>query len=277
MEPALINTFTHLVSSGAEARIWDKGLFTWDAYGASATDIFSTARHEALLEGIEKSHRTLKRRSAAYFIRNLQGLQKARVVGDFLSELLCLDIETDGLGPAANITTAATYNGKDTHLYIQGVNMDELTRDLRRAKVIITFNGTRFDLPHLSRVYGWRGHYRHLDLLPVLKALGYRGSLAKIELARKIVRPLGLAKTGAEAVSLWKEWLAGDVRALRALLAYNAADAIGLLTLAVWAWLRSWDGYPKSVLPLRIEPVSQAYNRVLNKLVFDNGILPVVV
>jgi uncharacterized protein YprB with RNaseH-like and TPR domain len=190
---------------------------------------------------------------------------------------LCLDLETDGLGPNAAITTASTYDGRSIRLYIRGFNLECLVDDLRRARLIITFNGTGFDMPILRRTFRWNGKSRHLDLMPALNALGYRGSLKVIEVARGMVRPPELARTGGEAVELWARFRGGDQTALRALLAYNAADAAGLLYLAAWAWLRSWDGFPVHVEGLSVVSYSEVYRKILDRVFFDNGILPLVV
>jgi hypothetical protein len=277
MRPGLTNTFSHLVSREAEDRLWSRGLHPWTAYERAGAGVFSAPRHEALLCGLAASRRALRRRSAAFFLRSLRDHHRARVLGDFLGETLFVDVETDGLGPGARITTVATYDGSEIRLYVRDVNLDSLVRDLRKARLLITFNGTMFDLPLLRMEFGWNGSARHLDLRPVLMSLGYRGSLKAIEAARGIARPSALSQTGAEAVELWNRNQQGDGTALRSLLAYNAADVAGLLSLAAWAWHRSWDGYPSAVAPLSHPPISGVYQRIMDTMFFESRILPLVV
>lgn len=277
MRPGLINTFAHIVSPSAEERLWRKGLLTWNAYEVAGFGIFSDDRHADIVHCLTASRRALERRSAAFFLKRLRGIHRARLVGDFLGECLCLDVETDGLGPEAKITTVSTYDGRCIRLYIRDRNLDRLGDALRKARLIITFNGAAFDIPLLRKHFRWNGAPRHLDLMPVLNALGYRGPLKLIETKRSMFRPPELARTGLDAVELWRRCQGGDHIALRELLAYNAADSAGLMNLAAWACWRSWDGFPVDKDSLVTPPIAEVYKSILNRLIFDNGILPVVV
>jgi uncharacterized protein YprB with RNaseH-like and TPR domain len=86
----------------------------------------------------------------------------------------------------------------------------------------------------------------------VCRALGLRGGLKRVE------RQVGMDRgeldgvDGAYAVALWRRHLAGDRRALAALVRYNLEDVVNLRYLMDWAYNRSLElcGGPGSPLSL---------------------------
>ena len=69
----------------------------------------------------------------------------------------------------------------------------------------------------------------HVDLRFLLKRLGYRGGLKKIEPHFGILRPPEVAgMDGYEAVLLWQRHRRGDRTALELLLTYNREDVLNL-------------------------------------------------
>ena len=59
--------------------------------------------------------------------------------------------------------------------YIRGLNLTELQAELDTASLIVTYNGTLFDLPKLEQVFQTKLNIRHLDLRSCLENLGFRG------------------------------------------------------------------------------------------------------
>jgi uncharacterized protein YprB with RNaseH-like and TPR domain len=69
----------------------------------------------------------------------------------------------------------------------------------------------------------------HIDLRYLLKRLGYRGGLKKIEKELNIVRDTEIdGMNGYDAVLLWKAYQLGDQKALERLIKYNTADIVNL-------------------------------------------------
>jgi uncharacterized protein YprB with RNaseH-like and TPR domain len=101
--------------------------------------------------------------------------------------------------------------------------------------MIVTFNGGSFDLPVLKRSFrGLEMDQIHVDLCPLLRKLGYRGGLKRIEAELGITRPEGIAGlTGFDAVILWRRYFGlHDHNALERLIAYNREDCVNLERLA---------------------------------------------
>jgi uncharacterized protein YprB with RNaseH-like and TPR domain len=118
--------------------------------------------------------------------------------------------------------------------YVYGDNLDLFARDLGKYRVLITYNGSCFDLPFIRNQFGIALDHVHIDLRYLLSSLGYRGGLKGCE------RSLGLDRAelngvdGYFAVLLWYEYSKrGNMKALETLLAYNIADTVNLENLMV--------------------------------------------
>ena len=135
------------------------------------------------------------------------------------------------------ITTIALYDGQTVHTYVNGQNLDDFVRDIRRFKIIVTYNGRCFDVPFIEKHFGMRMNHVHIDLRFLLKSLGFSGGLKGCE------RQLGIDRgdlcdiDGYYAVILWNEYRrTGDEEKLKMLLDYNSADARNLEELLVKAY-----------------------------------------
>ena len=161
-----------------------------------------------------------------------------RLFADFRACAAYVDIETTGLGgPDDHITTAAIYDGTRVFHYIHGENLDSLAKDLMEYKLLVTYNGTCFDLPFIRNYFGIPVNQAHIDLRYLLADLGYRGGLKGCEKSLGLDRGELEGVDGYLAVLLWGEYRAkGDQKALETLLAYNMADAVNLENLMVRAF-----------------------------------------
>lgn len=240
----LEHTFIHLSGVGptTERRLWDAGIITWtDALDRGSCPAgFSDARWGLSCRTLEESLRSLLRGDYRHFARALRGAEHWRAWPDFRRHAACLDIETTGCGHRDEVTVVGIYDGARTRSFIAGQNLDELPEALEQYAMLITFNGSSFDLPFLQRRFrGLRFDQLHLDLMHVLRRLGLRGGLKAIERQVGIARDHDLAHLdGWDAVRLWREWRAGNERSLDTLVRYNAADIENLETLAEHAYRR---------------------------------------
>lgn len=162
-----------------------------------------------------------------------------------------LDIETNGTHQGlSTLTVIGIFDGKAYHSFVQGENLGNFRDAISRYSVIVTFFGTGFDLPVIQRELGVRFDQIHVDLHPMLKRLGYRGGLKKLEGLvdyRRDPRTVGMV--GYDAVKLWQRYQRRyDAEALDLLLAYNEDDVRSLLPLAEFAYRRmteaTWAQYP---------------------------------
>jgi len=103
--------------------------------------------------------------------------------------------------------------------------------------MLVTFNGSCFDLPFLSAKFKINFKQIHLDLRFAFRRLGISGGLKNIE------REFGLERSsetrnldGFDAVNLWHRYIDGDDSTLELLKKYNTEDIIDLKILAKRAY-----------------------------------------
>ena len=233
----LIHTFCHLkgLSRSAEERLWSRGIMTWDDYErCRGGGVFSERKNEEVLMQLRESRQAFERGDAGYFLDGLPPADRVRVFPHFRDQIAYLDIETTGLNSSDEITTIALYDGASVKTYVKGRNLSEFPRDAASAGLLVTFNGERFDLPFLRMAFGEDFDQPHLDLYPVLKALGYRGGLKACEKALEVERQVPADIDGKEAARLWRRYSTeGDEFALSLLIAYNSQDVLSLEQLLV--------------------------------------------
>jgi uncharacterized protein len=109
----------------------------------------------------------------------------------------------------------------------------EFPEALADVDVLVTFNGTQFDLPVLKAFFpDLILPPLHLDLRFILARLGYRGGLKRLEPLFGIYRaPEVAGLNGFDAVLLWDRFQRGDLTARKLLLQYNEEDVLNLETL----------------------------------------------
>jgi len=232
----LERTFCHLSGIGetTERRLWDQGVTSWEKLAAAQAS--QTGRSARLWPAeLAASRQRLAAGDAAYFGGLLSPAATWRLYPDFHDRVAYVDIETDG-GPEQIVTAVALYDGRTTRTYARGRNMEDFETDIAAYPVIATYNGRCFDVPVLSRNLGVRLPQAHIDLRYVLGGLGIKGGLKACEKRFGIDRGELDGVDGYFAVILWREFeRTGDEAILETLLAYNAADVIGLHALLIHA------------------------------------------
>jgi len=235
----LRNTFVHLPHIGlvTEQQFWANGILTWDDFFEQKTDYAKKFQH--LKNLISLSERKLQMKDAKFFTDRLRSDQHWRIFPEFLDRTVYLDIETTGLRARDHITTISVYDGKKIFYYIYGKNLKQFKYDIKKYKVLITYNGKCFDVPILEREFKINLPQVHLDLRYILRSLGFTGGLKSCE------HQLGLSRGDIEgidgyfAVHLWHDYLDGNKKALETLLAYNIMDTINLKKLMLIAYERN--------------------------------------
>ncbi len=237
----LRNTFIHLPGIGyaTERRLWTEGITTWDEFlGARKDTGLGPARTRKLEEGLPASFDRLTEGDHRFFRRRLPARESWRAYHDFKDSVAFLDIETTGTEAEGDeITLIGLFDGNTMRSYLEE-EMERFPEDLEQYKLIVTFNGSSFDLPFLKRTFPeLRLHQIHIDLRHVLRRLGLKGGLKAIE------RRVGIERTpqtrdvrGWDAVYLWRRYLKGDEEALDILLQYNEEDVVNLKDLVEMAY-----------------------------------------
>jgi uncharacterized protein YprB with RNaseH-like and TPR domain len=239
----LQNTFVHLPGIGirTELALWRKGIRCWNSFCdelAVSLAPFGRKRYEDLRSLLDECRERLDACDPAYFGRALGPQLLWRLFADFRGCAAYLDIETTGLGgPYDHITTASLYDGAQVRYYVYGDDLDLFARDLGKYLVLITYNGSCFDLPFIRSFFGIAVDHVHIDLRYLLSSLGYRGGLKGCEKSLGLDRAELDGVDGWFAVLLWREYVEkGNTKALETLLAYNIADTVNLENLMVQAF-----------------------------------------
>lgn len=246
----LEQTFLHFPGVGArtEQRLWEAGIEDWASLKARlargispfATDLATakpvrTEQARRWLQSCDDSISALRRQDLNYFLELLPPSEHLRVLKDRLDDTLYLDIETTGLSPHHSGVTVIGALYRDVfHQWVWPQPIDGLRRLLKDAKVVVTYNGRRFDVPflrhHLPKFPEPRAH---VDLRYVAAQLGVTGGQKAIEQHLKLARPRAVdGLDGPDAIVLWCDAIYGRARSLERLLAYNRADCEQLRRIA---------------------------------------------
>lgn len=234
----LEHTFIHLPNFGPrrERRLWSCGVSTWDDF----LDRFSSSPfHKGSCSVIASSRYALRRHNAPYFADTLPSNEKWRCFPHF-KKIAYLDIETTGLSSQGDhVTVVGLFDGSRTRSYIHGKNLGDFRKEVEKYEMVVTFNGSMFDIPFLHRcMKGVRIPPLHVDLRFLLASLNVRGGLKRIEQRFGMEREDDLkGLTGYDAVLLWRAYRKRKDRdALDKLVRYNAADIYNLKKLMEWAY-----------------------------------------
>jgi len=252
----LDHTFVHISGIGrqSEALFWRAGLPSPSAVGLLVPSCVPAAKAR-LVMAHQQNNPAPAHRSPHYWASRLPGRELWRLFPHFRSTTAYLDIETTGSRHAANsITTIALYDGTRLFTFVRGRNLADFARVISQYTVLVTYNGSRFDLPIIATDLGLRLDQVHLDLCPLLRHLGFSGGLKGCEKKLGINRGELAGLDGAWAVILWREYRrTGNPRALETLLAYNLADVINLEPLLIEVYNRNLAATPFAE-ELRIPP-----------------------
>lgn len=227
----LEHTFIHIPGIGpkTEQHLWRHGILTWrDFLGNEGTPL-SRLSDSFVRENLEAS---IKNRDNIRFFRDRLPVGALwRVYEDFKKSAVYLDIETSGYYQGIDeITVIGIYDGQTVRSFVQGINLDEFELAIAPYELIITFNGSQFDLPFIRRQFpNIALPPAHIDLRFFLRKLGYRGGLKTIEKSIGLFRNAAIAgMDGYDAVLLWNAYQCGDESALERLILYNTADIVDL-------------------------------------------------
>mgnify|MGYP001570052245 FL=1 len=232
------NSFVFLekVTPHKEQSIWGQGIHHW-------TDFLRSKK----IKGIppEKKHyhdrqiwealKALQEDNSSYFVGKFPAKEMWRLYDYFKDQCCFLDIETDSHG---RITVVGISNYYHTASFVQGFNLEkeQVEQYLQKYKLVVTFNGSSFDLPRLKKQLGIILSIPHIDLKPLYVNLGLTGGLKEVELTLDLKRPPHLY---GNPVELWNAFHAsGDKEWLELLLDYNREDIENLRAIMEHVYAR---------------------------------------
>jgi len=219
------------VGERTERTLWEAGVTQWDAFDES---VVGERRGERIREFIDTATTRLDDGDAPFFRRAFPDGAHWRCYENFRDEACFLDIETTGLDQHRDdVTVVGLHSPGETEALVAGRDLtaDRLQRRLDDAKLLVTFNGKRFDVPFLETAFDVDVDVPHVDLMYPCRRLDLTGGLKPIE------REVGIDRdrpdlSGQDAVRLWREYERGADGALETLVSYNRDDTENLRALA---------------------------------------------
>ena len=242
----LTHSFIHLPGIGVktEENLWQAGIHNWPQWQDNPPVKLPNSSLPQLSSLLNTSLEELNK-GPDFFHKRLPANEQWRLFSHFRDRTAYLDIETTGLGPNAEITTIALYDGHDVHCYVNGRNLDDFEEDIWNYEILVTYNGKCFDIPVLERSFCIKLSHAHIDLRYILAKLGFKGGLKGCE------KQLGMNRgdldgvDGYFAVLLWQDYINNNnEKALETLLAYNIEDTVNMERLLVEAYNRNVRSTP---------------------------------
>ncbi|MBU2590284.1 MAG: ribonuclease H-like domain-containing protein [Nanoarchaeota archaeon] len=236
------NSFIFLdkVGQKKEQQIWKQGIETWQDFLNSKIKGISPLIKKKHDQMIRLAKLNLCYENPGFFKDFMEHGEMWRIYPEFKDKAVYLDIETSGW----NITCIGLYNGQEVKHFIRGINLNkkDFLDELYKYKVVITFNGSSFDIPMLNKYFNHDIKLAHIDLRHVCSKIGLNGGLKKIEKKLKIKRDKEVqSMLGNEAVYCWEMWQhTGKRKYLDLLIKYNTEDIVNLEPLAEYSIKKLW-------------------------------------
>jgi uncharacterized protein YprB with RNaseH-like and TPR domain len=215
------------VGEKTERKLWRAGVRTWDDFDGSVVGSTTAERIETF---IDTARARLNDGDAQYFGEQFPSGSYWRLYENFAERTCFLDIETTGLDHQYDdVTVVGLHRGGETDALVNGRDLtrERLRSELDDAKLLVTFNGKRFDVPFLETSFGLDIDVPHLDLMYPCRQMGLTGGLKEIEQRVGIDRDRP-DLSGRDAVRLWREYERGDERSLETLVSYNRDDTANM-------------------------------------------------
>jgi len=174
-------------------------------------------------------------RDVRYFVDRLLPQDKWRVLSHYFDDASFFDIETTGLDYDAQITVIVCWHRGELHTFMEGDNLDDFLDLLDEITLLVSFNGSSFDVPRvLDAFHIPQLPCPHLDLRWVSYHQNWTGTLKDIADRLDVPRPADLQDIdGSMAVLWWDEWQDNQDQAARErLVRYCSADVLLLVALA---------------------------------------------
>ncbi len=229
--------FLHIDGIGEKtsARLKELGFLNWQQCVDNAGSLpFSGSKREKFMGNIRDSQKALEESDIDYLVKSYPVREHWRILAEFYPEATWFDIETTGISWYDNhATVISAYREGELLDFKFGENLDDFLELVDRSKLLVSFNGSGYDIPFLEQTWHIPSlNCPHVDLRWMSYHLGYRGGLKNIEKVLGIQRPGEVAGVdGLEAIDLFYRWQGGNSEAGRRLMAYCRADVISTLIL----------------------------------------------
>jgi uncharacterized protein len=228
--------FLPKIKTNKEKTIWKQGIKEWGSFiNAKRVKGISSRLKLEYNKLLLEAKNALYEDNSGYFTDKLPTTETWRLYDYFKEEAIFLDIETSSAtSQNSYLTVIGLFDGINTKTMIQDVNLDinSLKRELSKYKLLITFNGSTFDLPYLNKKYpGLLPEIPHIDVRHLCNKAGLKGGLKDIEKQLGITRTNKIVERlyGGDPFKLWRMFKgSGDDYYLKLLVEYNEEDVINL-------------------------------------------------
>ncbi len=191
--------------------------------------------YEAILNEIFRCEQAIAGEDIMYLVRTLEPRDHGRILGHWFERAAFFDIETEGVEAGSPVTVISCLHRGTLDVYVRGENLDAFLESLDEVDLLVSFNGSSFDVPRIARHFNIPSiPCPHVDLRWLCYHGGHEGGLKNIELALGIQRPDDLRGVdGKDAELFWKLWtIRKDATARQKLIRYCAGDSLALKLVA---------------------------------------------
>ncbi len=231
--------FLDKIGAKKEQGIWSRGIMDWDSFvkAESVKGISKKAKAYYNRKLVQASKALVKNNSS--FFMGMPSREMWRLYSAFKDSAVFIDIEATGVTNKDSIFSVSIYNGLETKTMVKGINLDfdALKKELEKHKLIITFNGSSFDLPFIKKRHNISISVPHIDVMHVCRKIGLTGGLKAIEKRLGIKRNRIISNLyGGDVLRLWRMFSAtGDTYYLNLLTEYNEDDVLNLKKIVEYA------------------------------------------
>ena len=232
----LRNTFLHIDGFGSlrELSLWKSGITTWDEFINANNAQLSLFEEYPTNSILEESIKAFENGDADFFAHTLPSTEFYRIALTYPQDVMFLDIETTGLSRYYDHITLIGWSFlNEYNVYYLGLNKEKIISAFKRAKCVVTYNGSLFDIPFIKKEFPDLAiPICQIDLRFFSKRFGYSGGLKKIETEIGFNRPIDVNEISGElAPVLWHKYMEGDENSLKSLINYNRFDVDGMKVL----------------------------------------------
>lgn len=231
-------SFLHFTGIGRKnlERLHSCGLTDWNRVLDNTNLLpFSEKMKIKLLSEISISVKHYENKNLNFFSEKLHPTERWTILAEYFEQASYFDIETNGEPYGDNITLIVCYHKGRLYKFLNGENLESFLDLLDDITILVSFNGTSFDIPMVQNYFHIpKIPCAHVDLRWLAYHVGFKGGLKEIEKSIGIQRPANLVGiNGMDAILLWMEWKNNrNQEALNILIHYCSADVISLQLLA---------------------------------------------
>ena len=221
------------VSPEAEIRLHNAGVVTCEQLAKEADRYFSARHAQRIRDAYSEWLVARKHGLVDWMVSHLPVGHRVRALRQFWDDALFYDIETDGTTSSSCITCVSIYRAGRLRSFWRGHNLQEFLAEWAEARLLVSFNGKRFDTPITCKNFGLTRIAAQVDLMDEAGHYGYHGGLKAIEKKLGFMRKCTDCVDGRDAVALWASYVKNQSEdILQRILAYNQDDVMSLVSVA---------------------------------------------